>query len=308
NGYRLALEKLQPGFLQNMKQDNAGIRMSLVGPAGDTCLFTDLYRLFLEDDSLQRLLYPPEDYPWHLSTRQVIRSATQPTITDFPRCIGMNFTIDNRSLLPPFMPVQARCDGIFGDLLAVCCPGAFAGNLPNVLAHNPPKKRSRTVGNIFSLLELIRVNDIIAELIYFSKNLLYSNNSEENMETLGQFLRNLGNYPQKDFEKKIRKIYSSSISMRIQMVEQHLSQKKNKPEYCLNHLQRYKDVLIDSLLNSDFLVPNDIDNPSSGDRQDFQEIVSLFGRLLIHWPNIYQTIDKFKRGEILQYITYIGKG
>jgi len=125
------VEKIQPSFLKNMELRHARIRMTLPGPVGDTCLFSDLYRLFLEGDSQQRLLYPEDAYPWHLSTRQVIRSVTRPTISDFPRCIGMNFAVDNRRLLPPFMPVQARGDGIFGDLLKVCFPGACAGNLKN---------------------------------------------------------------------------------------------------------------------------------------------------------------------------------
>src|SRR5699024_7971967 len=113
--------------------------------------------------SFFRLLHPAEQYSWHLATRQVIRSVTQPTISDFPRCIGMNFAIDNRALLPPFMPVQARCDGIFGDLLKVCFSGAYAGNLPYILAHNPPEQRSRSQEEVFTLQEQIRVNDIISE-------------------------------------------------------------------------------------------------------------------------------------------------
>lgn len=71
------IEKLQPSFLHKIESATADtscaadarIYMSLIGPVGDTCLFNDLYRLFLEGESFRRLVDPEEDYPWHLTTR-----------------------------------------------------------------------------------------------------------------------------------------------------------------------------------------------------------------------------------------------
>ncbi len=136
------IEKMQPSFLHGIASDSARVLMTSLGPIGDGCLFTDLYRLFLEGESFQRLVESDEDYPWHLSTRQVIRSATQPVISDFNRCIGMNFAIDNRTFLPPNMSAQLGCEGTFGHLMKMCFPHAFAGTLPYLLSHRPPGEAS----------------------------------------------------------------------------------------------------------------------------------------------------------------------
>ncbi len=306
----LDIETLQPSFLQNMDSDKARIRMSLVGPVGDTCLFTDLYRLFLEGESFQRLLYPAEDYSWHLTTRQVIRGVTQPTVTDAIRCIGMNFAVDNQDFLPPFMPVNARGDGIFGDLLNVCFPYAYSGCTPFLLAHKPPATRSRTVDKVFSLLELIRANDVVAQLIHSSQSWLCSNDPKENLRDLGRFLINLGSCSQDDFQDRIYRIYSSETGRQIQMAEQLLSRRNKNPAYWISHMRRYIEALRNSLLNNDFLNPAEMDNSSSpesihskNDRKSFQEIISLFGRLLCSWPDIYEATGDFDQDELLHYMS-----
>lgn len=307
NNKDLDVTKIHSSFLCNMKSGNAKVRMSLVGPVGDSCLFSDLYRLFLEGEAFRRLVYPAEAYPKNLSTRQIIRCVTQPTISDFPRCIGMNFAIDNQSLLPPFMPVQARCDGIFGDLLNVCFPSAYAGILPYVLKHDPPGERSRTVDNLFSMLEGIRVNDLISELIYSNELWPYTRHPEENLHNLGHFFMNLGNYSRDDFEHQIYQMYSTRTSRRLRRAEQYLSQKINRPTYWTNHMQKYIDVLGKTLRNNTLSNPSDIDNPSS-DGQDFKHIVYLFGQLLHQWTDIYQAMEDFCQDEIYNYLTPIKKG
>ncbi|MEX2641334.1 MAG: hypothetical protein WD266_11640 [Balneolales bacterium] len=166
----LDTQKVQSSFVRNMVRGKVEIGISQVGPVGDTGLGTDLYRLLLESDSCKRFLYPAENISWHLTTRQVIRSVTHPTISDITRCIGMNMATDNRTFLPPFMPVQSRSDGTFGDLLTVCFPYTFAGCMPYVLAHDPPVDRTRTIDQLFSIAESVRLNDIISELIYAWQN------------------------------------------------------------------------------------------------------------------------------------------
>ena len=317
------VEMLQPSFIKKLALGDASVVMSLPGPVGDSCLFTDLYRLLLEGDSFQRLIEPPEDYQWHLSTRQVIRGVTQPAITDFTRCIGMNFAIDNRSFLPPFMPVQARCDGIFGDLLKVCFPHAFSSILPFLLAHDPPGQRDRTVDDIFSLLEFMRVNDIVAELIYASsQNLPYGEDPMENLRILGRHLINLGSQSYPDFQDAIQHIVAFNIGKRIQLTEQVLAQKTNAPQYWINHIERFISVLRCSISTNDFLNPVDITgNKITQPKQEvmktdvtdshrkksqkgaFQEIIYRFGQLLTLWPVISRAVDQFDRDEIMRYVS-----
>lgn len=306
NGSRLDIEKVHASFFKGLKTGEPRVRMSLPGPAGDTCLFSDLYRLFLQGESLERLLYPAEAYPWHLSTRQVIRSVTQPVISDITRCIGMNVAVDNRSLLPPFMPVQARCDGIFGDLMAVCFPEAYSGNIPWVIPHEPPEKRSRSVDDIFSLLGMIRVNDIVSTLILTLQNRM-GDESDENLRSVGRVFKQLGEKPNRQFSDELRQIYTSVTKQRIKMTEQLLLRNMNMTEYWTDNIRRYMQVLGRSVRKTDFLIPADIDTPSLENREDFKHIVHLFGRLLYRWPDICQAMNRFSEDEIHKYVTHIEK-
>lgn len=302
----LDIRSLSSVFLTNFDSDNARIRMTVPGPAGDTCLSNDLYRLRLDGPSLDRLLFPAEEYPWHLSTRQVIRTVTEPVITSSCRCIGMNFAVDNRNILPPFMPVQARCDGIFGDLLAVCFPDAFSGNIPWVIPHEPPEVRQRNVNDIFELLERIRVNDIISALIFSQQQKLNdeNNRSEDNHRILGKQLKEIAELPADTRNEEISRLYHSLISKQIVIAEQILSHHGGRPKYWVDDMGRYIEVLKNKMSQTNFLQPADIDNPDAAGH-DFCHILSLFGELLMHWPDIYESVEIRSLEEMPEYVTHI---
>lgn len=304
-GIRPDVGDLSPSFLGKLKSRNAKIRMTLPGPAGDTCMYTDLYRLFLGGESLERLITPPEDYDWHLSTRQVVRSVTRTVISDITRCIGMNFAVDNRSILPPFMPVQARCDGIFGDLIAVSFPEAYAGNIPWVLPHQPPDPRARSVDNLFSMLESIRINDIVSILLFAIKNELEDKDSSENLRSAGRLLMDLGRMPDRQFSNEIRHLYTMVLEQTVQMGKQALFRNSDTPKEWKNHVQRYMKGVEKSILETDFLIPVDIDKPTSPDKQDFKDIVHLFGELLTCWPDIYKSIQTMTEDDMEAYVETI---
>ncbi|MEX2601472.1 MAG: hypothetical protein WD355_07485 [Balneolaceae bacterium] len=298
NGQVPDIDNMNVAFLNGLKTDKASIRMSLPGPAGDTCLFSDLYKLFLEGESLDRLLYPQEGYTDRLSTRQVIRGVSRPVISDVTRCIGMNFAVDNRSLLPPFMPVQARCDGIFGDLMAVCFPHAYSGNIPWVIPHQTPEPRARTVDDVFSLLQKIRVNDLVAVLILSRHDRLDGKDEAANLQSLGQMFTRLGAMTGKQFSDELRQIYQSVTRQRVNVAARHLFRNMDAPSYWKEHLHRYIQVLENSAESFDYLQPDDIDKPSTDRREDFQEILRLFGELLLSWPAVYDTMGAIADEEI----------
>lgn len=118
---------------------------------------------------------------------------------------------------------------------------------------------------------------------------------------------NLGNYPRDDFGHRIRRLFATGISRRIQLAERHLSHKINGARYWADHLQRYIEGLRNALTGNDFLMPADIDNLTSETREDFKHIVHLFGRLLYRWPDIYKAMDSFNQDEIFEYITRFDK-
>ena len=65
-----------------------------------------------------------------------MRVVTRPTITDSGYCMALNLGLDNRHLLPPFLPVQRNQDGVFAAVLTLCGSGC-TGFLPWMVLRAP---------------------------------------------------------------------------------------------------------------------------------------------------------------------------
>jgi hypothetical protein len=293
----LNLGDARPAFFRRVPL--AKIRMSLVGPVGDSCLFDDLHRLLLEGESFQRLINPVSEYHEKLATRQVIRCVNQLTITDTPRCIGMNFAVDNRELLPPCMPVQARCDGILGDIMMACFPHAFAANLPYAIPHRPPEDRSPDVSDVFDMAGRVRVNDVIAEVIYDSQRMPYTDEPEENLQLLGRYFRGLARWPKDEFEHRIRDICARAVWPQGAVMEGRLH-RSSAPKCWKDDVRRFIEVKERSILTADFCAGADAAEP---DGAPLRRVMDLFGRLLIEWPRVCDAMHRFEPGEIAEFLS-----
>ena len=66
-----------------------------------------LYLLALEGATRERLLRSEAEYRTALREQHVLRAVRRPTVCDGAYCMGLNLGLDNREMLPPFMPVPA---------------------------------------------------------------------------------------------------------------------------------------------------------------------------------------------------------
>lgn len=286
-GNYLKTDSLSSSFLSKLNMDNPRIRLTQLGPIGDSCLLNNLYRLFLEANSLQRLLYPKEEYPNNLITRLVIRSVTHSTISDFNNCIGMNIALDNRVLLPPFMPIGWNQDGIFGSLLNSCFSNSFIGHLPFVIPHLPPNVKAQSYQSVYASLVTIRSNDLLMEVIQSKKSWSSGKDPMENLFKLGLYIKELGGLSRHDFIESLRYIYVNLIRQRIQQAEQSL-ETHTLEDYWANEVFKYIKTLQKGVMNSNYFLKQE---KSFIEMESFQKTMSRFGDLLIEWPKIVQVSD-----------------
>ena len=104
-------------LFQHTERHQLTVALSFLGTAGDAGASLNLYRLFSEGDEHQRLIRDETSYHVLLNTRYLLRGSAQPTISNSPACFTINIGLDNRTFIPPFMPIlRGEDNDLEGDL------------------------------------------------------------------------------------------------------------------------------------------------------------------------------------------------
>ena len=123
------------------KLDRGRVLVTAAGVAGHSGMGSSLYFLSLDGSSCARLLSSVDAYRRALTHHQVVRTATRTTVCDGAYCMALNLGLDNRRMLPPFLPVQCNQDGVFAAVLRACRDDGLFGFLPGAVLHSPPDSR-----------------------------------------------------------------------------------------------------------------------------------------------------------------------
>jgi len=73
-------------------------------------------------------------------SQAVTAQVSRPTISSTAFCASMFLGVDNRELMPPFVPWGRSEDVLFGRTLRRCRRGAYVADLPFVLQHDPQER------------------------------------------------------------------------------------------------------------------------------------------------------------------------
>lgn len=285
----LCIDDMSARFLKNMDLPGAKVGVSFLGTVGDPGSESTLHRLFTRDGTFERLTQSASKYPGRLSTHEVLKAPVQPSISDGAYCMSTHMGLDGRTLLPPFVPVQRNCDGVFGRILKMCFREYYSGYLPYAVPHGAPERRSSTPETAFRSLEAWRANDLLINLIAsFDPWPSGASGGAEGLRALGRFLENVGSYSQTAFEDSIRSAVTRATSSRIQEAERRLEEKRSAPKYWRKDMERYIATLQDAVTQREFFVPSDLEGSLEEREKMLQDLVGKFGRLLTHWPDMME--------------------
>ena len=279
----IGVDDMSSRFLDNMQKDEARIVASFAGVLGDTGGGSNWHMLFMEDDSFMRLTGSKADYRAGLRTRQMLKAPLQQHISDGKYCMAGNIGLDNRRLLPPFVPVQRNEDGVFGHILHTCFPNAFSGHLPYVIVHDPPERRPVPDDAMSIGVTSLRTNDIMIYLIALF-TVPRRQQDAPTVEALGRFLEDLSAQPEAAFREAVRAAVTQAVSKRIRYAEHRLHERKEQPTYWAADMHEHIRRSQQSVLQEEFFVPCDLAGNTEGRRRHFQRIVGSYGQLLRFWP------------------------
>jgi FkbM family methyltransferase len=285
---RVRFGLINNSLFQGLRSGEGRVTVTFPGLVGDSGAHTPLGLLFLHGASRERLLQSDSLYRSACRSREVLRAVNQPTITHSSWFMSGTVGLDNRELLPPFMPVMRNYDGVFGALLNKCFMHSFQGHLPQTVLHNPPDKRRFEPGAVSNSLSQLRLSDLVIACVNSFQPNPGVKQSSKQLRILGQYLTDLASLPSQEFEEYLRFWVWHMQSVRMADLEKQLEVTRRAPKAwqsdivnCLHHTR-------EALLRKDYLVPQDIRN-SSGLKErtrTSQRLVYRLGQLFFWWPDI----------------------
>ncbi len=289
----LIFENMNNQFLNRMLDDQSRVLVTLNGWIGD-CGWGSSNYLWLNQKSHEKLVESASSYLSGCTSREVIRSVSFPTISDATFCMSTFIGLDNRQLLPPFMPVLRDQDGIFGATLWRCFESGHLGYLPWALVHSPMQHRAFTRKDISKLGPLLRANEIIKHLVFSFEPYCSGLGPVKNLRLLGKKMMGLSNMDLAEFKTFIYGQICEMASRRIAFLDYRLKLFSESPKYWADDARRYltnvgkamqdKEILFDSVGNY------------HGDQgvELLQRLVFRFGQLLYWWPDICEATRSLK--------------
>ncbi len=296
-------------FLRRLLSGSGRVLVSfngLVGDCGWGAPFgywgAPLGYLLFAGESHDRLVRSETDYRAATTSRDILRVVNQACISDDSFGMTTFVGLDNRQLLPPFLPVRRGQDLIFASSVWTCFPDAFFGHLPWALLHEPVEARKFWPGEIFRTASGFDTAKLIIECVKSCQFGSAQKAGAERMRALGAHLIELGSMPQADFEEFLRLQVWRSHSSFISSMEDRLSACGESPAFWANDVKKYIDLLSQSLTREDYLVPLDlVEGRTLGEARELaQRLVLKFGQLLSCWPDIVAVTKELRqRGQRL---------
>ncbi len=281
----LTLDRADAGFFRKLEVPGARVLVTAAGVAGDSGMGSPAYLLSLDGDSRARLLRSEAVYRRALDSRQLVRAVTRETVCDGAVCMALNLGLDNRDLLPPFLPVQRNQDGVFGAVLRACFAGFF-GFLPRLVRHDPPAPRRPGAEETWRAAARVHSGQIMQALV----QALAPGRADgaKGLQALGQSLAEWGAAPRADFEEFVRLQLWGQRGRQALLLDAQLRQTGGRPEYWAEDARRLLAMLRAALPAEDYVVPYDLADAFGADaaRPRMQRLAHQFGELLSLWPEV----------------------
>src|SRR5262249_35731251 len=141
-----------------LRSGEGRIRVTVNGLLGDCGFKNPTDFLTLRGASFERLTRQESEYRVLRTSRECLRVVDRVTVSDFPPSHSTFLGLDNRQVLPPFLPEGRGQDALFGYVLLLCSPDTLYARLPWALLHDPVEVRS------FSSRQLVERGGVIEEV------------------------------------------------------------------------------------------------------------------------------------------------
>ena len=294
NNKKVKIFHLNNSFYRRLKAGGR-IQVTFNGLVGHSGCNLPTYIHFLNDASLNRLGQMRLDFHKAVLSGEIQRGVNRLTISDASFCMAGFLGLDNRELLPPFVPVMRGQDGVFGTVMDQCFPRSFLGHLPWALLHAPEEKRTFSQDDLWNSASMFRLNDLIRVIIKSFQPV--GLDPARNLKQLGGYLTEWGKLSFSDFEYQLNTLICQNISRLIASLENRILTAIDAPKFWVECVRKFIRCLEYDMM--DLQIPTDLTNGRSSEeaKQLAQRVILNYGRLLSWWPAIVEVARDLKMRE-----------
>ena len=277
------------GLLRRACLEKDKVVATSVGLGGDSGIGAANPFLRLDGLTRGRLVRSEKDYRFTMSAQRILRCANNATISDGAFLSGVNIGLDNRELLPPFLPVQRNEDGVFASLIRACSVG-FLGYLPHMIMHIRTQRWNSDSEELVKRAVRSRSGDIVEMIVANYRQLPDRRDASRNMDSFGQWMMDWGRAPLAEFEEMVRMALSQLLSRNLFIYEARLKKYGGYPAYWSEDVKRCMAAMQRGLTEDNLVVASDLLEifPADVARVKLQELVFRFGELVKTWPQLRQ--------------------
>jgi hypothetical protein len=270
------------------------VRATMSGSWGDSGMDSPQIVLALTGESREALMRSREHYGRAKECREVFRSVNGYTISDAAMFVTMNAGLDNRSLLPPFLPVGRHEDGAFAMTLRVCDDDACIGHIPFAVLHSPLEPRRYEQGAV--PIAAPRLAEIVLSIMS-TFNLLPGHTSiADRLSGLGKFFVDVGSLSIEGFRDYVETTWVGATSRRIAQLEDLLRQHQGRPDFWADDVLAFIEKLADFTAHGLPAAPRELLGKQSAEQamETCRRVVRRYGELLQWWPVISDAATRLR--------------
>ncbi len=283
------------GFFESINSGKAKTIVSATGLIGDSGAADPTFLFYLSTESRNCMLKSEQIFSSAFESRQMIRVRDRLTFFQSQVMVSMFFGLNHLDILPPFFPVFRSEDSLFGGLIDNCVPDACFAHLPWVVLHLPEKRSGyfELEGNQHE----VKPSDLIiaaADELLLKETLI---KTDARLRTLGACLKNLGDFPEKEFLTYLKRVKIQRIAGSLAGMTSLLNKYPDSPVYWKKSVQHRLEKYRSLLENPDEGIP-----PMMLEKWGKEEslkvsrrLVSLYGELLVWWPEIEKATRELKK-------------
>jgi hypothetical protein len=287
-GKRIAIKtRVHPALAPTPVGPPARVAVTTNGLIGDCGWGSPAEYLFLRDASRDRLTKSDAAYRASVTSRQIVRAVRQPVLSERVDDFMSTFlAIDNRLVLPPFMPVCRGTGRVFARLVSLCRPGWFA-HLPFVLRHEPVERRRFPPGEICRSAAGIDLSRLVCCLLDTLPRAHHTDPAARLMH-YGRALTSVASQGVAGFRELAVDCVRSALARTADALEARADAETDHLSLCRRDTLAYAASLRRTIARPDVHIPLDLRSGRSLDDAEAvtRRLVFRFGRLLACWPDV----------------------
>jgi hypothetical protein len=280
------LDQAGSALLVDAARGRGGIRLTWSGIYGDSGSQYSSYYLTLTGAERERLLQDEPFYRSALEGRTAWKAPTQTRIGRSSFFQSVAFAMDNRGLLPPFLPFYRASDTVFARLLRHGCDHSLVAHLPWSVFHDPQPRRQQSVDDVWRKADALRLAELVELCLDTMPPPIACATAEERLRVTGRHLRDLSRLPSGGFEALVYPALMRRLTAELAKMEWLLQIHEGQPAFWAEHVRRAMEILEGRLLSNEPLFLDESPPSNLTPALSRQVLVGRFGELVEAWPTL----------------------